>query len=445
MRQRNLTILVCLATGYAAPSLAKDAPMEKAEPAARQRLEAVSAAYRALPFYSDEGVFTRSVEMGGKERAETTPLTLAYQRPGHLRLDAGEVEIVGDGTTLTTVLRPTRRYLAAPSPDSVDVTRISDGPAGAILLGGPIGPPSQLLLNLLIGREIAEVLPDRASALKIADDRDWEGVSYPCLLIEQGDEPPLRVLIDPKLNLIRRMEYVLDPGGLGGLVPGESALAKMTLAWNSGAITTEVPATSPFVFHAPEGFKRIEAAKPKEPVVARHALVGKQSPDFSLTVLSGEGKTRKISRDDLVGKIVLLDFWATWCGPCLVELPEIQELAADFARTKRDNVVILAVSEDREPDDGSSVRKLVEDLLAEKKLALAAGPISSVALDTDQSVGDAFAVDAIPTVVLIDAKGIVQAVHIGVEENLKATLEDEIQRLVEGKTLVDPQAQAEKP
>lgn len=69
----------------------------------------------------------------------------------------------------------------------------------------------------------------------------------------------------------------------------------------------------------------------------------KALPDFSFTAL--DGKTHKAK--DFRGKIVIVNFWATWCPPCVVEFPALLKIAAD----NKDNVVLIALSSDTKEDD----------------------------------------------------------------------------------------------
>jgi thiol-disulfide isomerase/thioredoxin len=146
-----------------------------------------------------------------------------------------------------------------------------------------------------------------------------------------------------------------------------------------------------------------------------------------------------VTRADLAGKVVVIDFWATWCGPCLMELPEIQKLVEHYKDAKKE-VVIVALSEDDNPTEISEIRKLVENKLADRKINLDTGTIGRIGLDPSNSVGKAFDVEGYPTLVILDGKGVVQSAHVGYNpdaaEPLHKSLATEIDALLEGKSLV---------
>jgi thiol-disulfide isomerase/thioredoxin len=175
--------------------------------------------------------------------------------------------------------------------------------------------------------------------------------------------------------------------------------------------------------------------------------VGKPAPDFSLTLLDGPGKVKTITKAELAGKVVLIDFWATWCGPCLMELPEIQKLIENYGESQKE-VLIVALSQDNQPDELSEVRKLVEKTLNAKKITLTGSTVGRIGLDPSGSVGTAFDVEGFPTLVILDGKGIVQSAHVGYNpdaaEPLHKSLAKQIDALLEGKSLVAPKGTTKK-
>ena len=121
----------------------------------------------------------------------------------------------------------------------------------------------------------------------------------------------------------------------------------------------------------------------------------KSAPDFALK--DANGQTARLS--DYKGKVVLLDFWATWCGPCKIEIPWFMEFEQEF---KDRGFSVVGVSMD---EDGWSA---VKPYLVQMKVNY------RVLLGNDQ-VGTMYGgVDSLPTTFLIDRQGKIASVHIGV-------------------------------
>jgi len=432
-------VSVGMAVAVLVPAAVPKAP--ETDPQARQLLDDVVKTYQRLDAYSDQGEFVLSAMANGKAVLERNPLKVSFVRPNKLRLNSGEVVVVSDGTTLTTEVVPLKKYASAPAPKTITMDVFQEGALGSMLFGGVSAKPMFTLLNLLVGSDPVKAINEVGELLTLEEDRVVAGTPCKVLRIDPKEGPGLRLLVDSESKLIRAIDLIFDPRAL----LGEGSQDEVTierLGWLPGTIVTkDIPADT-FAFEPPKGFTKVESiakalgAKAKSPV---EELVGKPAPDFTLTVLDGEGKTRTVSRDELAGKVVMLDFWATWCEPCLIELPEVQKLIEGYARDKKD-VLIVAVSQDDGPENLADVRKLVEKTLAENKITLTGTPVGLVAIDPSHSVRDVFLVDGLPTVVLLDAKGVVQAAHIGIPRGdigeVGKKLGKELDTLLEGKPLV---------
>lgn len=133
--------------------------------------------------------------------------------------------------------------------------------------------------------------------------------------------------------------------------------------------------------------------------------VGSPAPDFELNDL--EGETWRLS--DLRGKVTLINFWATWCAPCRLEMPTIQE-RADQDPTQ---LAVLAVNFDESPEQ---VQSFVDEL----------GLRFAVLLDPGAKVQDLYQVRGYPTSFIVDKAGVVRFQHIGIlsKEQLDEYLQD---------------------
>jgi len=141
-----------------------------------------------------------------------------------------------------------------------------------------------------------------------------------------------------------------------------------------------------------------------------HDSVDKPAPAAQIQPL--EGETLELA--DLKGKVVVLDFWATWCKPCRQALPVVSKVTAELAPR---GVVFYAVNQMESADK-------IRSFLAEQKLEL------PVARDADGTVSRAFRVSGIPHSVIIDREGVVRHVHVGFGPGLDKKLRGELEELL---------------
>ena len=144
-------------------------------------------------------------------------------------------------------------------------------------------------------------------------------------------------------------------------------------------------------------------------VYAAAKLVGKDAPDFTLRGHQEEN----IKLSEYYGKVVMLNFWATWCGPCRQEIPKLTELKNlhneyDFE--------LLGINIDEDQD---KARQLA------KKLSVN----YPILFDEEKGVAKSYQVDAMPMTVLIGRDGKVRYIHRGYKEEYLAKYQQQIQKL----------------
>lgn len=429
----GLVCLVGLAGGVAKAAHAEAPP---ADPKAKQLLDEVIKTYKGLTSYADQGKFVLNLSENGKPKNQSSPLRLTISRPNKVDFDAGLVRMVSDGKTLTTSVEPLKQYLSADAPKAVTFETFRQGPAGSAIFGGPTGPPMLILLNLLVGDDPAKVIEELDGGLKFGKEHK-DGLS---LMLDRKEGPDFEMIVDPETKLLKKINLVIDPEILAKTAAGGNKITIDQFGWDAGTVSTKPPAADAFAFAPPKDFKKVDSLAQggaEDPSEAAQKLVGKSAPDFTLTVLDGD-KTKTVSKADLAGKVVLLDFWATWCGPCIKELPEVQKMIEGYAKDNKD-VVIVALSQDEEPRELPELRKHVEKTLEEKKVVLTGTKVGLIALDPAQTIGNAFKVQAIPTLVILDGKGIVQAAYVG--QQTGETLSKDIDALLAGKSLLKEKAE----
>lgn len=150
--------------------------------------------------------------------------------------------------------------------------------------------------------------------------------------------------------------------------------------------------------------------------------VGSRAPDYSAPSLDGD----TVALSSFVGDVVLLNVWATWCRPCVIEMPALQRLHEELAA---DGLRVVAVSVDAPPgllgsfgEPGGDVREFVEEL----------GLTFLVLHDPRGGIESRYQVHGLPTTFLIDRDGRIVRKVLGAREWDQGPLADEVRQLVEG-------------
>jgi thiol-disulfide isomerase/thioredoxin len=142
------------------------------------------------------------------------------------------------------------------------------------------------------------------------------------------------------------------------------------------------------------------------------AFINESAPFFTLPSL--EGKTMSLS--DQNGKIVFVNFWASWCPPCKKEFPELNELASEY---KGQNFVLLAINLDKSVD---RVQKFLEKNQVKPALA--------ILLDPDAKVVADYVARSMPSSFIIDRDGKIRFVHFGYSDKDPVKWRTEIDSLL---------------
>jgi len=144
---------------------------------------------------------------------------------------------------------------------------------------------------------------------------------------------------------------------------------------------------------------------------AQHPLIGSPAPDFSVSTANGKGK---VSLGTLKGKVVLVDFWATWCDPCKKSFPKLQEL---YTKYQASGLEIVGVSED---DENQGIAEFGQ----------AHGAKFPLGWDSGKSIAGQWKPPNMPSSFLIDKSGIVRFAHLGYHDGDEAELEKELKTLL---------------
>jgi peroxiredoxin len=140
-------------------------------------------------------------------------------------------------------------------------------------------------------------------------------------------------------------------------------------------------------------------------------LVNSPANDFTGNSLNGKGK---VSVKGSAGKVLIVDFWATWCEPCKKSFPKLQEL---FVKYKASGMDMIAVSED---DENTGIADFGNTFGAKFPLVW----------DDGKAIAAKWKPSSMPSTFIVDKKGVVRFVHLGYHDGEEAEIEKEVKSLL---------------
>jgi len=330
------------------------------------------------------------VDMGGMKSAVS--VEFAYRRPDGISLNIGGPKptiLLRSGDTRWIYVGALGKYVKQPvKPSEADFGDVEN--MLPLMLGARVK-----MLDLLEGKTLSDGLV-RARLLPEAtvDDHACEVVSLPGtipFLPGAAVKAESRLYLDKTDLTLRLAETTMILPPEAGPMRGGRLTVRQK--YQDVKVDTSIPEET-FAFKPPQGAKLVAefgpAAQPQSP------MVGKRAPDFSLKMLSGQ----PVRLSYYKGKVLLLDFWASWCVPCQIEMPDLQMV---YEQAKAKGVAFLGISLDTKAADA-------REFLQQERLALPS------ALDAKGFEGTAkrYKITGIPSTFVIDRKGLVTAGFMGV-------------------------------
>ncbi len=383
--------------------------------------------YSSAKSYQDKLTISGEVDAEGPEKLgppEPMEMTLTFAQPNKIALKTPGYRVVSDGKKMWQYFGQLEQYLESPAPAQVELgtlelhkyPQVYEQFKHPIALTITVSKPS---VSHLLGN-VTEFTGTKAESRK--GEAGWlvSGV----LEMRQGQNQvirtPFKAWFSEKTGLLREMVYDHTKRAQEAFT-GLKVNKYLQVARYEDAKLNEAVSDERFTFKPGSYDKKVaEFELPSEEEYQRK-LIGRTAPDFATKDLFG--KTLKLA--EFKGRVVVLDFWATWCRPCVMSMPHVQKLSEKYAKQP---VAVLGVNGDRPGTEQEVIKFLQKNKFTYPQLT-----------DFDNKIAEAYRVSTIPFVVLIDKQGIVQALYSGYSDEQMDEIAAGINKVLKGENLFKPQ------
>jgi len=396
------------------PATRPAAALAKVTPDVQAVLDKVNEAYGKATSLELSGTISMSVEEGGAKRIHEATFSSSFLAPNKYRHQVKDHPILG-GTGSKWFGYSSLNNLYTQADAQAGKAQLHDMPEdqGKVLWAED---PSLVLAN---SKDPSLDLREMASSITKLADEKIDGKDYVTLSLTLNDanKGPLTLNFDAQNYLLRRaslnMEDAFEKAGRADITDALYRVDYTTIKPN-GALKAEQ-----FAWVPPSGSKDMATAKAEALAAADEeagpaaALAGKPASDFTLEDMDGKA----VTLSEMKGSVVILDFWATWCGPCVASLPHLNKIYTDL---QKDGLKVYALNQRED-------KQKVADFITNKTLTI------PVLLDKEGNVAKQYLVTGIPQTVVIGKDGVVKKVIVGFNPDGDQELRDLIGQELKGK------------